>query len=65
MIENIIGHQPFGVRLEVDPDVAGFTTQDLVDRLKAGDPPVSGHASARAMSISPSTYSACTKARRT
>ena len=40
MIENIIGHQPFGVRLDVDPEVAGFTTQDLVDRLKAGDPPI-------------------------
>ena len=40
MIDNIIGHQPFGVHLEVDPDVAGFTAQELVDRLKAGDPPI-------------------------
>ena len=40
MMDNIIGHQPFGVHLEVDPEVAGFTAQDLVDRLKAGDPPI-------------------------
>ena len=40
MMDNIIGHQPFGVSLEVDPDAAGFTAQDLVDRLKAGDPPI-------------------------
>jgi L-seryl-tRNA(Ser) seleniumtransferase len=40
MMDNIIGHQPFGVHLEVDPDVAGFTAQELVDRLKAGDPPI-------------------------
>ena len=40
MMDNIIGHQPFGVHLEVDPDAAGFTAQDLVDRLKAGDPPI-------------------------
>ena len=40
MMDNIIGHQPFGVHLEIDPDAAGFTAQDLVDRLKAGDPPI-------------------------
>ncbi len=40
MMDNIIGHQPFGVHIEVNPDVAGFTAQDLVDRLKAGDPPI-------------------------
>ena len=40
MMDNIIGHQPFGVSLEVDPDAAGFTAQELVDRLKAGDPPI-------------------------
>lgn len=40
MMDNIIGHQPFGVHLEVDPEAAGFTAQDLVDRLKAGDPPI-------------------------
>ena len=40
MMDNIIGHQPFGVHLEVDPEVAGFSAQQLVDRLKAGDPPI-------------------------
>ena len=40
MMDNIIGHQPFGVSLEVDAAAAGFSAQDLVDRLKAGDPPI-------------------------
>ena len=40
LMDNIIGHQPFGVHLEVDADVAGFSAQELVDRLKAGDPPI-------------------------
>jgi L-seryl-tRNA(Ser) seleniumtransferase len=40
LIDNIIGHQPFGVHIEVDPEVAGFSAQELVDRLKAGDPPI-------------------------
>ncbi len=40
LMDNIIGHQPFGVRIEVEPEVAGFTVHELVDRLKAGDPPI-------------------------
>ena len=40
IMENVIGHQPFGVRLNVDPAVTGMTNQDVVDKLKAGDPPV-------------------------
>lgn len=40
MLENVIGHQPFGVQIEIDPDVTGMTAQDVVDKLKAGDPPV-------------------------
>jgi L-seryl-tRNA(Ser) seleniumtransferase len=40
LLDNIIGHQPFGVRIGVDPDVTGMTAQDVVDELKAGDPPV-------------------------
>ncbi len=40
MMDNIIGHQPFGVHIEVDPEAAGFSAQELVDRLKAGDPPI-------------------------
>ena len=40
MLENVIGHQPFGVHIEVDSSVTGMTALDVVDRLKAGDPPV-------------------------
>jgi len=38
--DNIIGHQPYGVTIEVDPAVIGMSAQDVVDRLKAGDPPI-------------------------
>ena len=37
---NIMGHQPFGVFVSVDPDVVGFTNDDLVARLKDGDPSI-------------------------
>ena len=37
---NIMGHQPFGVFISVDPDVVGFTNDDLVARLKDGDPSI-------------------------
>ena len=40
LIDNVIGHQPYGVILEVDPAVTGLSCQDVVDRLKQGDPPV-------------------------
>ena len=40
MLDNIIGHQPFGLDLRVDPSVTGMTVQDVVDKLKAGDPPI-------------------------
>ncbi len=40
MIDNVIGHQPYGLKLWVDPAVAGFDIYDLRDRLKDGDPPV-------------------------
>ena len=40
MITNSIGHQPFGVELHIDPAVNGMTAEDVVERLKAGDPPV-------------------------
>lgn len=40
MGDNVIGHQPFGVQIEVDASVAGMTARDIVDKLKAGDPPV-------------------------
>ena len=38
--DNIIGHQPYGVTLEIDASVTGMSAQDVVDRLKAGDPPI-------------------------
>ncbi len=37
---NVIGHQPFGVTIAVDPSETGMTAQNIVDELKAGDPPV-------------------------
>jgi len=37
---NIMGHQPFGVFVSLDPDVVGFTNEDLVDKLKKGDPSI-------------------------
>ena len=40
LINNIIGHQPYGVALEVDSDVTGITAHNVVDLLKAGDPPI-------------------------
>jgi hypothetical protein len=40
LMDNVIGHQPYGVNLEVDPEVSGMTSHDVVDRLKAGDPPI-------------------------
>ena len=40
LIDNIIAHQPFGVSIGVDEDVVGFNNEDLVDKLKAMDPPV-------------------------
>lgn len=40
MNQNIIGHQPFGVFVSVDPAVAGITNQELVDALKAYEPSI-------------------------
>jgi L-seryl-tRNA(Ser) seleniumtransferase len=40
LIDNIIGHMPWGLTLKVDPAVCGLTLQDIVDRLKQGEPPV-------------------------
>jgi len=40
LINNIIGHQPYGVTLEVDSNVTGITAHNVVDLLKAGDPPI-------------------------
>ena len=40
MIDNVIGHQPYGLTIRVDPTVAGFDIYELRDRLKDGDPPI-------------------------
>ena len=40
LIDNVIGHQPYGLNLWVDPAVAGMTIYDLRNRLKDGDPPI-------------------------
>lgn len=38
--DNIIGHQPYGVTLEIDAAVTGISSHEVVDRLKQGDPPI-------------------------
>ncbi len=40
LIDNVVGHMPWGLDLKVDQAVTGLSVQDVVDRLKAGDPPV-------------------------
>ena len=40
LLDNIIGHQPYGVTLEVDSSVTVISAHDVVDLLKAGDPPI-------------------------
>ena len=40
LIENIVGHKAFGVNLTVDANVAGITAEDMVARLKEGDPSI-------------------------
>ena len=40
LIDNVIGHQPYGLNVWVEPAIAGMTIYDLRDRLKEGDPPI-------------------------
>lgn len=40
MIDNVIGQQPYGVNLYVDPAVAGMTANEIVDKLKNGNPSI-------------------------
>ena len=40
MIENVIGHQPLGVSMKVDSAITGMTVEDIVDKLKEGDPSI-------------------------
>ena len=63
VMDNVIGHQPFGVRLNVDPAVAGMTNEDVVARLKEGEPPVWTRVK-EGEDLSPSTCSGCGTGRR-
>ena len=40
LIDNIVGHQPYGVTIEVDETITGISCHDIVDRLKSGEPPI-------------------------
>jgi len=40
VINNIMGHQPFGVELTIDESIHGFNNAVLVEKLKQGDPPI-------------------------
>ena len=37
---NVVGHHPFGVRIECDPAIARKSLRAVVDELKAGDPSI-------------------------
>ena len=39
-IDNVIGHMPYGLDLEVDKAISGLDVYEVVERLKAGDPPI-------------------------
>jgi L-seryl-tRNA(Ser) seleniumtransferase len=39
-LDNVVGHQAFGLRLEFDADITGMTADDVVAELKKSDPPV-------------------------
>jgi len=39
-VNNVVGHHAFGVKLDVDPKVTGISNQDVVNRLKEGNPPI-------------------------
>ncbi len=40
LIDNIVGHQPFGIELRLEQSIMGVSLQDLVDQLKEGTPPI-------------------------
>ena len=40
LINNSIGHQPFGVHITIDESIIGMTLQDIVDKLKDNNPPI-------------------------
>ena len=40
MIENVVGNQPFGVKLEIDEQITPLNYDQLVAKLKDSDPPI-------------------------
>jgi len=40
IINNIIGNQPFGVRLEIDENIVGISAAELVEKLQDLDTPI-------------------------
>ena len=40
VLDNVVGHMPYGLHLEIDQGVTGLSYQEVVDGLKAGDPPI-------------------------
>ena len=38
LMDNVVGHQPFGVNMELDPAITGITKEDLIQQLKDGRP---------------------------
>lgn len=40
MINNVVGHKPFGVNLRFDKATCGLSEHDVVAKLQAGDPPI-------------------------
>ena len=40
LIENVVGNQPFGVKLEIDEQITPLNYDQLVAKLKDSDPPI-------------------------
>jgi L-seryl-tRNA(Ser) seleniumtransferase len=40
IIDNIIGNQPFGVKVEIDEKITGISAEQLVEKLKSLDTPI-------------------------
>lgn len=40
IINNIIGNQPFGVKVEIDENITGISAEDLVEKLKSLNTPI-------------------------
>ena len=40
IVDNIIGNQPFGVKVEIDENITGISAEDLVEKLKSLNTPI-------------------------